>query len=180
MLFRSTEHTRNLSHGMSPLRPGSDSLVAALEELSIRTARHFGVHMDFHCPEPVAVADPKVATHLYRVVQEAVSNALRHGKARHVELHVARSPDEITLLVRDHGKGMPARAPKSAGMGLRIMQYRAGILGGTISVQREPSGGTSVSCTVPAALPQSQPSPDENPTAPNSKAGTRPTHPPRR
>lgn len=144
-----TEYTRNLSHGMSPLRPAPDSLMSALEELAIRTARHFDVHVDFQCPEPVLLPDVQAATHLYRVAQEAVSNALRHGKARRLALHLARTPGELRLHVRDHGKGIPSRLPKSSGMGLRIMHYRAGILGGSLAIQREPSGGTSVTCTVP-------------------------------
>ena len=144
-----TEYTRNLSHGMSPLRPAPDSLMSALEELAVRTARHFDVHVDFQCPDPVLLPDVQAATHLYRVAQEAVSNALRHGKARRLALRLSRTPDELRLSVRDHGKGIPSRLPKSAGMGLRIMQYRAGILGGSLAIQREPSGGTSVTCTVP-------------------------------
>ncbi len=173
-----TEHTRNLSHGMSPLRPGPDSLATALEELAVRTARHFDVRVDFHCPEPVALHDLPVATHLFRVAQEAISNALRHGRARHVEVHVSRSPGEVRLLVRDHGKGIPASLPSSAGMGLRIMQYRAGIIGGHLSIQREPSGGTSVTCTVPVDV-----HPTPHPTHEGRskvKGRTRPAHPARR
>ena len=172
-----TEYTRNLSHGMSPLRPGADSLVSALEELAVRTARHFDIQVDFHCPNPVLFPEPQVATHLYRIAQEAVSNALRHGKARRVEIHVAQRDHECQVMVRDHGKGMPARLPKSAGMGLRIMQYRAGIIGGSLSIQRHPSGGTAVACTVPItpSKPHPRPRPDEA-----AKARPRTPHPPRR
>ena len=173
-----TEHTRNLSHGMSPLRPGPDSLVTALEELAIRTSKHFDVRVDFHSPGPVLLHDMHVATHLFRMAQEAISNALRHGKARHVEVHVSRPPGEVRLVVRDHGKGIPARLPKAAGMGLRIMQYRAGIIGGHISIQREPSGGTSVTCTVPVDVQKPSPSPRESRA--KTQGRTRQAHPARR
>jgi two-component system CheB/CheR fusion protein len=175
-----TEYTRNLSHGMSPLRPAPDSLVSALEELALRTARHFDVQVDFHCPAPVPLPDVQVATHVYRVAQEAVSNALRHGKARRIELHILRLNDELRLHVRDHGQGLPARPPKSSGMGLRIMQYRAGIIGGTIVIQRESSGGTSVTCTVPLAPPHAHAPRPTHEERPPKQARTRPPHPPRR
>lgn len=172
-----TEYTRNLSHGMSPLRPAPDSLMSALEELAVRTARHFNVQVEFQCPEAVAVSDVQVATHLYRVAQEAVSNALRHGKARRLALHLARGTGDLRLHIRDHGRGIPSRLPKSAGMGLRIMQYRAGIIGGSLAIQREPSGGTSVTCTVPLSpnAPScpfhEKPSPQQARTQPQDPAG---------
>lgn len=155
-LIRSAvEYTRDLSHGMSPLSQEPDSLISALEELSVRTARHFGVTVDFRCPTPVRVTDPEMATHLYRVTQEAVSNALRHGKATRLEIGLANLGDRIQLAIRDNGKGLPRSLPKKRqGLGLRIMQYRAGIIGGSLVIQREPTGGTTVACTVHIHRPQ--------------------------
>ena len=173
-LIRSAvEYTRDLSHGMSPLREEPDSLILALEELSVRTSRHFGITVAFNCPAPVRIADPEMATHLYRVTQEAVSNALRHGKATRLEIGLANVAGRIHLTIRDNGKGLPRNLPKKhQGLGLRIMQYRAGIIGGSLVIQREPTGGTTVACTVHIHRPKAAPS--ENPKH-EAKKTTKPT-----
>lgn len=148
-LIRSAiEYTRDLSHGMSPMQSGGDSLMSALEELAVRTARHFSIRVDFRCPHPVRCDDPEVATHLYRVAQEAVSNALKHGKATRIEIGLAAVGERIHMAVRDNGRGIPDRLPAKRGMGLRIMQYRAGMIGASLVIQRENTGGTTVGCSV--------------------------------
>jgi len=141
-------YTRDLSHGMLPMRTDAEGLFSALEELAARTARHFSVEVELRCPTPVAVPDTEVATHLYRIAQEAVSNALRHGKASRIEIGLAAVGERIHLAVHDNGRGLPRTLPRKRGMGLRIMQYRAGIIGGSLIVQREPTGGTTVGCSV--------------------------------
>lgn len=152
-LIRSAvEYTRDLSHGMSPLSAEPGSLASGLEELAVRTARHFNIHAEFICPNPVSVADTEVATHLYRIAQEAISNALRHGKASRIRITLHAADTRIHLVILDNGRGLPQRLPKKRGLGLHIMQYRSGIIGGTLSIQREKSGGTSVSCEVDAAI----------------------------
>lgn len=181
-------YTRDLSHGMSPLSPEPDGLHSALEELAVRTARHFNVQVDFRCPHPIQFNQPEVATHLYRVAQEAISNAIRHGKANHIEIGLAGAGERIHLAIRDNGRGLPKTLPKSRGMGLRIMQYRAGIIGASLIIQREPTGGTTVACSVhlhqPGAQrtqPQSRPHSHEA-KKPKRKHGNpdRKTRPPRR
>jgi len=148
-LIRSAvEYTRDLSHGMSPMRPDPDGLHSGLEELAIRTARHFNIKVEFRCPHPIEVHDKEMATHLYRIAQEAISNAIRHGKATAIEIGLAGAGERVELAIHDNGRGLPKNLPKKRGMGLRIMQYRAGIIGGTLIIQRESSGGTTVACSV--------------------------------
>jgi signal transduction histidine kinase len=97
---------------------------------------------------PVLVYDNNVATHLYRIAQEAVSNAIRHGKATRIEIALTKTPERISVAISDNGIGMPPDATTSKGMGLRIMQYRAGMIGGTLAVQPDLDGGTGVICSL--------------------------------
>jgi signal transduction histidine kinase len=90
-----------------------------------------------------------VATHLYRIAQEAVSNAIKHGKAREVIIQLQATGGRASLSVRDNGVGFPKVIPKQKGMGLRIMQSRAGMIGGALSIEKDPAGGTTVLCSVP-------------------------------
>jgi len=93
-----------------------------------------------------------VAIHLYRIAQEAVSNALKHGQARRIEIGLTAKGRSITLAVKDNGTGIPRKLPKRKGMGLRIMRHRAEVMGGALLVEPVPGGGTRVVCTVTEEL----------------------------
>lgn len=140
--------SRNLARGLHPVEPEPNGLMAALESLAARTKKLFQVRCHFSCRRPVLIPDNTVATHLFRIAQEAVTNAIKHGKPGHIEISLTRTPARISLAVKDDGSGMPARRRKKAGMGLHIMRYRAGMIGGSLAVQKEPGGGTTVVCTV--------------------------------
>ena len=141
--------TRSLARGLSPVTLESEGLMSALRELAASTEKMFGVKCRFACDPPVLVRDPAVATHLYRIAQEAVSNAIKHGGAREVGIHLQSLGNRTGLSVRDNGVGFPKSIPKEKGMGLRIMQSRAGMLGGSLSIEKDPAGGTVVVCSVP-------------------------------
>jgi signal transduction histidine kinase len=96
------------------------------------------------------VADPEVAQHLYRIAQEALSNAVRHAKASRIRVVFRGTDSEFTLQVEDDGVGLPAASP-AGGMGLRTMRYRAQILEGELTVAPAAGGGTRVTCRVPRA-----------------------------
>jgi PAS domain S-box-containing protein len=144
----SITQTRLLARGLSPVTLESEGLMAAFVELATNTEKMFQVACTVHCPELVNVPDLAVATHLFRIAQEAVSNAIKHGKARHIQIELLASQGMGTLAVRDDGSGLPKTLNKT-GMGLRIMQYRAGIIGATLAIQNQPAGGTAVICSFP-------------------------------
>jgi two-component system CheB/CheR fusion protein len=98
--------------------------------------------------------DSNVATHLYRIAQEAVSNAVRHGLAKHVRLELTTGHDSTTLTVHDDGTGLPDVFAPPTGLGLRIMRYRASMIGAAFTIQNDPGGGTRVACVWPHAQPQ--------------------------
>ena len=141
--------TRSLARGLSPVTPESEGLMSALRELAASTETMFGVTCRLVCDSPVRIHDPAVATHLYRIAQEAISNAIQHGKSQEVVIHLQADGNRVSLSVRDNGVGFPRVIPKERGMGMRIMQSRAGMIGGLLSIEKDPAGGTNVSCSVP-------------------------------
>ena len=149
-------HTRLLARGLSPVTLESEGLMSALEELAAGTGKMFQVACVLECDPPVLMHDHAAATHLYRIAQEAVSNAVKHGKAKHLTISLKTIGDRNVLMIKDDGAGLPRTAPAGKGMGLRIIQYRAGMIGGAAMVQRDLDGGTSVVCSVPRTLEPGQ------------------------
>jgi signal transduction histidine kinase len=96
--------------------------------------------------QPVLVHDHLVATHLYRIAQEAINNAIRHGQAKKIRVSLEANQEHLTLTVRDNGRGLPVKPRKKAGMGLPLMNYRARTIGAAMNFRSVRSGGTVVSC----------------------------------
>jgi signal transduction histidine kinase len=101
----------------------------------------------------VQVEDSALAGHLFRIAQEAVNNALKHGKPHMIGIHLRSTRGDLALRITDDGKGIRPVSPKRQGLGLRIMQYRASLLRGTVTVQPRRGGGTEVVCTTRCARP---------------------------
>jgi len=142
-------HTRLLARGLSPVTLESEGLMSALHELALNTEKIFRVSCRFDCNPPVLVQDYPAATHLFRLAQEAVSNAIKHGKAKRILIRLKEERGRMALSIIDNGSGFPTQTPKSKGMGLRIMQSRAGMIGGTLAIERNAVGGTSVTVAAP-------------------------------
>ena len=101
------------------------------------------------CENPVLIHDVSVATHLYHISQEAVSNAIKHGKARKIEIGLSASDNRGVLTIRDDGSGCKKTLASSKGMGHHIMSHRAKMIGGTLDIQSSVSHGTVVTCMFP-------------------------------
>ena len=151
-LGRATVHARKLSHGLVPVDVDAQGLMSALREL-VKTVDDM---RDVQCvlvhDRPVEVTDNYCATHLYRIAQEAINNALKHSHASHVHVALADDHGQISLTVTDDGVGIP-QDPFGGGMGLRIMKYRADLMGAVLSVDRLPGGGTQVTCCLTPERP---------------------------
>jgi signal transduction histidine kinase len=146
------QYARDLSHGLIPVDVEGhqpSALPEALRRLASNAERLFNVECSFRAVDAAAPLENAVATHLYRITQEAVNNAVRHGDADHIRIVLAVGDDQVRLRVRDDGTGFEAVDPSDAGMGLRIMNYRARIIGGTLDVSSTPGEGTAVTCTLP-------------------------------
>jgi two-component system CheB/CheR fusion protein len=150
-------HTRLLARGLSPVTLESEGLMSALQELALNTEKIFRVACRFDCDPPVLVSDYPAATHLFRLAQEAVSNAIKHGRAKRIFIRLKEERGRMILSIIDNGMGFPAQIPKSKGMGLRIMQSRAGMIGGTLVFGRNASGGASVTVTAPSQTARPKP-----------------------
>lgn len=148
LLSESIEETRNVSLGLWPLDEEPGALERALTLLARRVGDAARVRCEFSTSGDVRLEDPDAAQHLYRVAQEALSNAVRHAGARLITLELKGSGEELALRVEDDGRGMPDGA-EGEGMGLRTMTYRAQLLGGELSVERAAGGGTCITCRAP-------------------------------
>ena len=140
--------TRSLAHGLQPVANTPEGLVQALREHAARIRKLYGLSCRFTCPNPVEVADPKMATHLFRIAQEAVNNAVKHAKCKRINIRLKVANDRILLGVRDDGNGRIPRARSRSGIGLRVMQFPAAAVEGSLVVQHRPSEGTEVVCTL--------------------------------
>lgn len=137
---------RKLSKGLVPVEVDADGLRAALAELAQRTTHDTGVKCDFDDGKPVRVENNETATHLYRIAQEAVTNALKHGAPRRIKISLERDKDRVVLSVRDDGQGIPPVARQTEGMGLKTMRFRAALIGATLSIAPVKKGGTLLTC----------------------------------
>ncbi len=142
--------TRALARGLSPVTLESEGLASALHEQALTMEKMFGVRCHFDYDAQVPVPDHAVATHLFRLAQEAVSNAVKHGGARQITIQLKANQGWICLGIADDGKGFdPEQQARAAGMGLRIMKFRAGMVGGTLTIERNAGRGMLVRCTAP-------------------------------
>jgi signal transduction histidine kinase len=137
---------RSLAAGLSPIESEGDGLLTALIDLAAHFSSQFKVACRFDFGDHVLIHDSSVATHIYRISQEAVHNAIRHGKARNIDIHLGKAGSVLTLSIVDDGCGLPGGIPLRYGMGLRNMKYRASIIGGTLTLERG-KPGTVVTCT---------------------------------
>lgn len=145
-LKQALQQVRPLARGLIPVDISSQGLMTALAEFAETTTRDSGTQCTFVCETPVHVDNNEIATHLFRIAQEAVTNALKHAEPRNIEIALASSEGQTRLTVRDDGKGLPTAAGRSAGLGLRIMEYRASLIGANLTIATPPEGGTAVSC----------------------------------
>lgn len=141
------QHTRSLSRGLAPVELNGTGLMAALGQLAQNVQSMSGIECVFRADAPVIIEDNNAATHLFRIAQEAVNNAVKHSGARRIDVLLTALPERVILAIHDDGRGFPAQ-PGATGSGLRIMQYRAGVLGASLAIQRPDTGGTSVVCSI--------------------------------
>ena len=141
---------RTLAHELYAVPASPDGLQQALENLAERASER-GTNCVFGGEVSVTMPNQAVASHLYRIAQEAVHNALKHSHATRIELELVSQPDAVELLVKDNGVGFSAVAG-ARGLGLHTMQQRARLIGGQLTVWNQPQGGVMVICSVPRAV----------------------------
>ena len=158
LIEEAIELTRSLARGLSPVAVETEGLTVALAELAVGTTAKFYVPCDLHCAPSVHFTDPIAAMHLYRITQEAISNAVRHGRASRVDITLEQEAGRLTLMILDNGRGLPPPGGRRAeGQGLRIMAHRARMIGGQLEVASAACGGTRVRCSLDSASPHTLP-----------------------
>ena len=151
------EQAHGLAQGLNPVKLVARGLMSALEELAASVETAFQVRCVCNFPKPVPVRDHVMANHLYRIAQEAVQNAVKHGKPKTIRVALKELASCIELRVEDDGVGFPPKPRRSkAGMGLQNMQARAGIIGASLEIRPGKQGGTVVACRLrsPAQTPR--------------------------
>jgi signal transduction histidine kinase len=141
--------TRRLSRGLCPAVLDSNDIEAALEQLAENLRTLFAVSCELQCEPEIEITDNAVAVHLYRIAQEAATNAIKHGHAKHIGLSLTSTQSRLVLKIKDNGSGLPTVAAKVKGMGLRVMHHRARMIGATISLRPSKEGGVTVTCSLP-------------------------------
>jgi signal transduction histidine kinase len=156
MVEQSIELTRKLARSLHPIELEKNGLASALQNLAANISSAFNVSCRFENSGETVAIGPEKEIHFYRIAQEAVSNAIRHGRARNMIISLDSVGEKTMLAVTDDGAGLPPDARAKHGMGLRIMEYRADMIGATFDIQNLPAGGARAVCVL-----DSNPSPAE-------------------
>jgi PAS domain S-box-containing protein len=178
---------RRLSHGLNPVDPKAGGLPIALDRLAHRIAETFRLSCTFHWDGKARPREDSSATHLYRIAQEAVSNAIRHGKATKIDIRLTCGKGGLVLRIQDNGVGLPDSmvhpaladsipiAASGTGIGLHGMKYRTHIIGGMFDIRPGPKRGTLVECLIVTSLPwmagDTDEAPEEKPPQRVGKSG---------
>jgi PAS domain S-box-containing protein len=141
--------TRELAKGLLPVPSGSKGLTSALQHLATEVEELFHISCHFKVDEEVSIRDIDVATHLYRIAQEAVTNAIKHGQSRRIVIGLSHRRDQVLVSIQDDGSGFTDPPGNKEGMGIRTMNYRANMIGASLDIQKNPAGGTVVVCALP-------------------------------
>lgn len=141
------ELARMLSHGLSAVDVEVNGLIHALKVMADNTATLMRIECVFHCDEPILIEDPAKSTHLYRIAQEAINNAIKHGNARRIDVALSKTEERVELKIADDGVGFQPESNSNGGMGLHNMKYRAGTIGARLEIQPTSPRGTEVICT---------------------------------
>ncbi|MEX0993934.1 MAG: PAS domain S-box protein [Balneolaceae bacterium] len=149
LIREADQHARELARGLVPVEFDTEGLAAALDRLTSHAKKLFDIKCTFESTGKIHFEDATNVTHLYRIAQESVSNAVKHGNATRVEIQLTGTENHIRLQVRDNGNGFPEDWDEKGGLGVRIMQFRASLIGANLKVSDADGGGAQVTCTMP-------------------------------
>ena len=153
LVNQAVTQARELSRGLSPVSGGPQRLVSGLTQLAASTTLMFDIACRFHGEEDLETGDETTDLHLYRLAQEAVTNAVRHAHATSIDIELYQEAQQLVLAITDDGAGFSLGDKEHPGLGLKTMAYRARLLGGQLDVESNEDGGVTVTCRTP--LPRS-------------------------
>jgi PAS domain S-box-containing protein len=149
LIKEADEQARTLARGLVPVEFDEKGLEAALERLKQNAEKLFDIEFSLEVIGDLDFDDATQAIHLYRIAQEGVSNAVKHGAATKVAVHLASTETHIRLRVADNGTGFAEDWDAEGGLGVRIMQFRARLIGGNLEISDIPDKGAVITCTIP-------------------------------
>jgi PAS domain S-box-containing protein len=150
LVNEATNQARGLAKGLHPVDLDRGSLISSLGELALSTQQLFGVKCGFIHDRAIKVSEAQTAVHLYRIAQEAVTNAIKHGRAKRIQIRLTHSDKRGILTIENDGRDFPKQFEKAGtGMGLQIMDHRVDLIGGELTVRKGPKGGAVVTCMFP-------------------------------
>jgi two-component system sensor kinase FixL len=149
LIKEADEQARTLARGLVPGEFDEKGLEAALERLKQNAEKLFDIEFSLEVIGDLDFDDATQAIHLYRIAQEGVSNAVKHGAATKVAVHLASTETHIRLRVADNGTGFAEDWDAEGGLGVRIMQFRARLIGGNLEISDIPDKGAVITCTIP-------------------------------
>jgi PAS domain S-box-containing protein len=149
MVNQAIDNTRQLARGLHPVAAEPLGLMSALKKWASEVEALFHISCSFRSEKPLPIHDVNLATHLYRIAQEAVNNAIRHGKSGKIVIALSRKNGAGMLTIQDDGEGFPTNPAGPPGVGLSIMNYRADMIGGSLKVQPNEERGITVTCVFP-------------------------------
>lgn len=161
-LHGATDRVRAMAHGLFPAQLRSATLRHALGEFARQARTRFGVEVTLDLPRSVPPHSPEQIIHVFRIAQEAVANAVRHGRAGTIRIAVASTRRQIRMSVGDNGTGLPASSARPEGIGMHTMQYRARVLGGELRFHNRAPKGAVVELTYPLGRGSSRRAPNRN------------------
>lgn len=140
---------RDLARMLYPVDIETGGLISALKTLASNSERILDVKCRFSCETPVSVNDLTEAKQLYRIAQEAVTNAAKHGQAKEISIELHSKENVFVMTISNDGQDFTPSFRLKNGLGLKIMEYRATLIGGVLDISKGPKRGMVVTCTVP-------------------------------
>lgn len=140
--------SRNIARGLVPVELDGEGLSTAIERLCQNARKFFSVECTFQEEGGAYTPDSGAASNLYRIAQECISNAVKHGRATQVDVSLRQKKDRVILQVQDNGVGFPETLSDDRGMGVDIMGYRARVINARLSIERREEGGTIITCVL--------------------------------
>jgi len=149
LLEQAMSHARDLARDLATLDFSENDLPSAIEKLASHAKEAFGISCRFKSDEAIPPLETNTVRQLYKITQEALTNAIKHGKAKQVSIQLSNGSNRLSLTIRNSGAPFPSVVGRNAGMGLRIMNYRANLIGASLEIKPGDPDGTLVTCLVP-------------------------------
>ncbi|NBC03921.1 MAG: PAS domain S-box protein [Bacteroidetes bacterium] len=149
MVREADEHARAISRGLVEVHLIEKGLSNALDNLAARIVKTFGIDCVYTENGQIEFDDHTNALHIYRIIQEAVTNAVRHADAANIRICLSKDESNVVITIEDDGVGFESGKGSREGSGIKIMKYRADLLGGTIDIYRTDDNTTVLRCIIP-------------------------------